>query len=432
MPWSRAELFRREAAAVGPELAALALPPTAAPDEILRALVRVEERLAGYLEVVSWGMIYAYVFFHLTAQMLERWAPAESASIAQLTSGLPGIRTFELHGELIACADLVRRDEDLVGSSSKRTRRHRPRAPPRRAGRFGEAVEESPAARHRWIGRDLGFHPAGAAGGLVEMIRALVRAVRRFAEERHEKREALRERVLQRISAVSGGPVRREISRAGSPGVRSITRCARTCGTTPMPFWRLSRPRPGSVRSARARRCAPIARSLLSDRGRSPRGARRPGRRASTVHGDPRGRSRPEARVRWVPGLLLARGPRRRRRRSRLCEPAAVARSGPSPRARRLPRPGAGSGASGPHRGRAAGPAGRGSHRGADDRSELDVAARARRSSRPGDRGTSLPRCDRRSRARDSGGGRRNLGHGPARDRRPSRRRWIGGDGRSS
>jgi len=215
MPWSRAELFRREAAAVGPELAALALPPTAAPDEILRALVRVEERLAGYLEVVSWGMIYAYVFFHLTAQMLERWAPEESASIAQLTSGLPGIRTFEIHDELIACADFVRRDGDLrrlvleadALDIVARCRRGE-------LGRFGEAVGGILARHgHRLIGRDLGFPTwQERPEVIVEMIRKLVRASPlASAEERHEKREALRERVLQRISAGRGGIVRREI-----------------------------------------------------------------------------------------------------------------------------------------------------------------------------------------------------------------------------
>jgi pyruvate,water dikinase len=219
MPWSRAELFRREASAVGSDLAYFALPSTARPGEILAALGRVEERLAGYLEVVSWGMIYAYVFFHLTAQLLERWAPEESASIAQLTSGLPGIRTFEVHDELIACAERVRRDETLrrlvleadAVEVAARCRRGE-------LGRFGDAVQGVLARHgHRLIGRDLSFPTwRERPEVIVEMVRKLVCANRLpTAQERHEKRESLRERVLQRISAGPGGLVRREVFMRG-------------------------------------------------------------------------------------------------------------------------------------------------------------------------------------------------------------------------
>ena len=58
-------------------------------------------------------MIYAYVFFHLTTQLLARWAPEHATSASGLTMGLDGIWTFAIHDELVACAALARADADL-------------------------------------------------------------------------------------------------------------------------------------------------------------------------------------------------------------------------------------------------------------------------------------------------------------------------------
>jgi phosphohistidine swiveling domain-containing protein len=215
MPWSRGELFRREAASVLAELPNLALRPGDGPQAILAGMSRVQARLAGYLEVVSWGMIYAFVFFHLTAQLLERWAPEERASMAQLTSGLPGIRTFEVHDELLACAALSREDgalrRDVLGSTAAETIA---RARSGRLGLFGDALLGVLARHgHRLTGRDLSFPTwRERPEVVVEMIQKLMRGgPLPTARERSDRREELLGRVLRRISTGLGGTLRREI-----------------------------------------------------------------------------------------------------------------------------------------------------------------------------------------------------------------------------
>jgi rifampicin phosphotransferase len=215
MPWSRGQLFRREAASVLTELDDLALRPGDGPREILAGMSRVQDRLASYLEVVSWGMIYAFVFFHLTAQLLERWAPEERASIAQLTSGLPGIRTFEVHDELLACAALAREDEklrrDLLACTAAETIARARRG---HLGRFGEALLGVLARHgHRLTGRDLSFPTwRERPEVVVEMTQKLVRGgPLPTAKERSDRREELLGRVLRRISSGLGGALRREV-----------------------------------------------------------------------------------------------------------------------------------------------------------------------------------------------------------------------------
>lgn len=215
MPWSRGELFRREAASVLNELGGLALQSDDGPQRILAAMSRVQDRLAGYLEVVSWGMIYAFVFFHLTAQLLERWAPEEAASIAQLTSGLPGIRTFEVHDELLACAALARADDrvrrELLDGTATETIAS---AREGRLGSFGDAVLGVLARHgHRLTGRDLSFPTwRERPEVVVEMVQKLVRGgPLPTASERSDRRDVLLSRVLRRISSGLGGTLRREI-----------------------------------------------------------------------------------------------------------------------------------------------------------------------------------------------------------------------------
>src|SRR5581483_10286834 len=128
MPWSRAAVFREEAARVARELEkpvdASALPPA----DLAARIAALQARLGGYLDVVSWAMIYAYVFFHLTAEMVARWGDGE-ADISQLVAGADGIRTFEIHAELRACARLAERDPALRTRSSAAV----PGASPKRA-----------------------------------------------------------------------------------------------------------------------------------------------------------------------------------------------------------------------------------------------------------------------------------------------------------
>ena len=70
-PWSRVELFREEAARVASELAGFEVQSGATPQEIAASFRAIRDRLGEYLDVVSWAMIYAYLFFHLAAHLMR-------------------------------------------------------------------------------------------------------------------------------------------------------------------------------------------------------------------------------------------------------------------------------------------------------------------------------------------------------------------------
>ncbi len=112
-PWERAAAFERECLEVRRELAiggTFDAKPRAA---IAADLGRLRERLGRYLDVVSWGMVFAYVFYHLLHELTRRWAPGRDAEAAALTVGLPGVASLEAHRELRALTSLLRGDPAL-------------------------------------------------------------------------------------------------------------------------------------------------------------------------------------------------------------------------------------------------------------------------------------------------------------------------------
>ncbi|HZR85045.1 MAG TPA: PEP-utilizing enzyme [Candidatus Binatia bacterium] len=214
MPWSRAAVFREEAARVARELEkpvdASALPPA----DLAARIAALQARLGGYLDVVSWAMIYAYVFFHLTAEMVARWGDGE-ADISQLVAGADGIRTFEIHAELRACARLAERDpalrHALLAGDPERV------AEACLAGDLGELGARVRALLqrhgHRLLARDLSsptWRERPAA--VVESLRRLVIAGDGAAERSTETGPAV-DRVLRRIGSGLAGTARREAFR---------------------------------------------------------------------------------------------------------------------------------------------------------------------------------------------------------------------------
>ena len=214
MPWARADLFREAAARIAADLAAAAPVGSVSDAALADAIERVRARLGSFLEVVSWGMIHAYVFFHLTGELIARWAPHldAAATMSELTMGLGGIRTFEVHDEVLACAALARADESL--------RRDLARDP---AGVAAACVAGAPGAfaagirtilarhGHRFVARDLSqptWREQPAV--VVEMVRKLLDSGMRESPEsrRAKRREAVR-RTGERIAAGLGGTVKR-------------------------------------------------------------------------------------------------------------------------------------------------------------------------------------------------------------------------------
>lgn len=214
LPWARADLFRSAASGIRNDLAALAPGEQATDASLIDAIDRVRQRLGAYLEVVSWGMIHAYVFFHLTVELLARWAPDLDGptTVSELTMGLDGIRTFEVHDEIVACAALARADralrEEIVRDPAGVARTSVADGSGAFAVAFRSLLERH---GHRFVGRDLS-QPTWREQPVVviEMVRKLLDStVRGSAAERRTRRREAVPRTLDRVAAGIGGTVKR-------------------------------------------------------------------------------------------------------------------------------------------------------------------------------------------------------------------------------
>ncbi len=110
-PWERAAAFDRECVEVRrgfQNRATFGAEPFDA--ELRDELVHVAERLGRFLDVVGWGMVFAYVFFHLMHELARRWAPDLPDDRAALTIGIPGVASLEAHYDLHTLSRLVRAD----------------------------------------------------------------------------------------------------------------------------------------------------------------------------------------------------------------------------------------------------------------------------------------------------------------------------------
>ncbi|MCC6848121.1 MAG: hypothetical protein IT294_06425 [Deltaproteobacteria bacterium] len=116
-PWERADAFDRECVEVRRGFRnreAFGAEPSQR--DLRDELVHVAERLGRFLDVVSWGMVFAYVFFHLLHELGRRWAPGRPEDLAALTIGVPGVASLEAHYDLHTLARLFRA-EPHVGAA---------------------------------------------------------------------------------------------------------------------------------------------------------------------------------------------------------------------------------------------------------------------------------------------------------------------------
>jgi rifampicin phosphotransferase len=217
LPWSRADLFDEEAARIAIDLAALEPPPDASGRVLAHAIDQVGARLGAFLEVVSWGMIYAYVFFHLTAQLLARWLPDEdaTATMSDLTKGLPGIRTFEIHDELVACAALARRNPAFASALQHAPADVAAECVAGGLGELGARIRDLIERHgHRFAGRDLSYPTWREQPSVViEMVAKLAAEPERGAprDARRPSHADLVRRTAERVATGLGGSVRRAI-----------------------------------------------------------------------------------------------------------------------------------------------------------------------------------------------------------------------------
>ncbi|MBI3768250.1 MAG: hypothetical protein HY271_07100 [Deltaproteobacteria bacterium] len=155
-PWQRAAAFDHACTAIrdrfsGPAPCEQNVAAAAAYEE----MIALRAGLGSYLETVSWGVVFAYVFYHLVQELCRRWAPDLEAERAALTVGLPGAASLDAAREVDAFGVVLRSDPGLLATV---------RAAPRDAAAIVNAAGGPTAAAlhaildrhgHRLTGRDL-------------------------------------------------------------------------------------------------------------------------------------------------------------------------------------------------------------------------------------------------------------------------------------
>jgi len=76
--------------------------------ELLERSRMLCDEMGDYLDVVTWGMVFAYVFHPLTEILAREWAKDRDGALSKdLTVGLEGIKTFEINREIESLAEQV-------------------------------------------------------------------------------------------------------------------------------------------------------------------------------------------------------------------------------------------------------------------------------------------------------------------------------------
>jgi len=213
-PWQRAGAFEATCAAVRRRFGAERPPEIDVPLATLIGQLRATRvELGRYLEDVSWGVVYAYVFYHLLQELCRHWAPGRDVDHAALTVGLPGVASLEAARDIADLGTLLAADPEVVAAA---------RAQPdsaantvaSRGGAPAEALRTILARHgHRLVGRDLFCaswreQPAIVVGLAVRSL------------ERHPPDDAVRRRagatarLEAAIAAGSAGALRVRVFRA--------------------------------------------------------------------------------------------------------------------------------------------------------------------------------------------------------------------------
>jgi len=217
-PWQRAAAFDAACARIRATHATL---PRASsirsPWALVAEIRRTQDALGDYLAVVSWGIVFAYVSFHLLAELVRRWAPDLEAEAACLTIGLPGVVSLEAHREVLALGAHLER----VPAWRDAARDELPGIARRVADDDGEA---GTAFRrmltrhgHRLAGRDL-RHPTWreAPELLIALALRSARTADEHAADRHPagRRVAAVATIETRLGGGVAGLTRRAVFRA--------------------------------------------------------------------------------------------------------------------------------------------------------------------------------------------------------------------------
>jgi len=83
-------------------------------NQLLERSRMIYQEMGDFLDVVTWGMVFAYIFHPLTQILARKWGKDEQGDLANaLTVGLDSIKTFEINREIEILAKRVVRDSKL-------------------------------------------------------------------------------------------------------------------------------------------------------------------------------------------------------------------------------------------------------------------------------------------------------------------------------
>jgi len=167
--------------------------------ELLERSGMLCRQMGDYLDVVTWGMVFAYVFHPLTGILAREWGQDLDGELAAaLTVGMDGIKTFEINREIENLASLAQADPVLP----QRFRNHRGKAilrllekPAMRDGAFAQAFWTFLDRHgHRFHGRDIQYATWRESPDMVlDMIRINLgsdRSTKSLAQQREKRRKA--------------------------------------------------------------------------------------------------------------------------------------------------------------------------------------------------------------------------------------------------
>jgi pyruvate,water dikinase len=189
-----------------------------ATSELLEKSRFLYREMGDFLDVVSWGVIFAYLAQPLTELLAQRWGNDPEGELAGcLQVGLEGIKTFEINRAIETLAEEVRSDpwlNELFDQSEGEGIVERLRGERKAThflDRFQALLEEN---GHRFLGRDISYptwrERPETVMELIKMNRGSDLCRRTFPLQQEQRERAERE-LTSRIGRGALGPVRRAL-----------------------------------------------------------------------------------------------------------------------------------------------------------------------------------------------------------------------------
>ena len=115
-PFVNYKEFDRKTAEIGPILEPISTRALseASVEELQELAEKLFVQMGDFLETVTWGILFAYVFLPLTVILAEKWGEdAQGEFSSTLNVGLDGVKTFEVNVHLDKLAEMVEKNDRL-------------------------------------------------------------------------------------------------------------------------------------------------------------------------------------------------------------------------------------------------------------------------------------------------------------------------------